>query len=245
MNAADVESLERSTVAGVAPAGLQEIGGWLVPLDDGAIRRAKTAVPLRHDIGPGALNDIEAAYWTEGLPPAFRIADTGALEPARAYLRAQGFHAHKPTLVKVGDVGRLAGFADGGVELFPEPDDGFASVFLGEGFDPEDGAQRVRVLKRSPDAVFAAVRESGRTVAVGVASFGHGWGGVHGMRTALDQRGRGHAGRILAALGREMQRRGLARVQLQVEEPNPARSLYRKAGFQRAWRYEYWTPSAV
>jgi ribosomal protein S18 acetylase RimI-like enzyme len=238
--ALDVEAMERATVAAVAPPEVLEIGGWLVPLDATTVGRAKSAVPLSHSPHVDVRPEILAAYAERGLPAALRIADTPALEDARNYLTDQGFHASKPTLVKVGDVARLAAFADGRVELMESPDEGFASVFLGEGFDPEDGAQRVRVLRRSPDAAFAAVREGSRTVAVGVASFGHGWGGIHGMRTALDQRGRGHAGAILAALGREMQTRGIARVQLQVEEPNPARSLYRKAGFTAAWRYQYW-----
>ena len=44
-----------------------------------------------------------------------------------------------------------------------------------------------------------------------------------------------------AALGRAIQARGIERVFLQVEEANDARSLYRKAGFEEAWRYFYWT----
>jgi len=115
-----------------------------------------------------------------------------------------------------------------------------AAVFMGEGFDPEDGANRVAALRRSPGAVYGAVRLGHRTVAVGVASFGHGWAGVHGMRTALDCRGRGCASQVLAALGRAMAARGVPQVFLQVEEANAARALYRKAGFKEAWRYRYW-----
>jgi ribosomal protein S18 acetylase RimI-like enzyme len=232
--------MERATEAAVAPPEVLEIGGWLVPLDDTTVGRAKSAVPLSHSPRLDVLPQILAAYEARGLPANLRIADAPGLDRVRDALTGQGFHPYKPTLVKVGDVARLAAFAEGGVVLLDAPDDGFASVFLGQGFDPEDGAQRVRVLKRAPDAVFAAVREGGRTVAVGCASFGHGWGGIHGMRTATDARGRGHAGRILAALGREMQARGVARVQLQVEEGNPARSLYRKAGYEAVWRYLYW-----
>lgn len=239
LSAADIEAMERATVAAVAPPEVLEIGGWLVPLDDTTVGRAKSAVPLSHAPRLDVLPDVIAAYESRGLTVNLRIADL--LDDARKTLTGLGFHAYKPTLVKIGDVAKLAAFADGGVQLMDAPDDGFASVFLGEGFDPEDGAQRVRVLKRSPDAVFAAVRDGGRTVAVGCGSLNDGWGGIHGMRTAPDQRGRGHAGRILAALGRAMQARGVEKVQLQVEEPNPARSLYRKAGFTAAWRYEYWT----
>jgi len=84
------------------------------------------------------------------------------------------------------------------------------------------------------------VREGGRTAAVGVVSFGHGWAGVHGMRTALDRRGAGFASRLLALFGAAARARQIHRVFLQVEEANPAQALYRRAGFETAWRYHYW-----
>jgi len=71
-------------------------------------------------------------------------------------------------------------------------------------------------------------------------SFGRGWAGVHGMRTAPDRRRQGLAGRVLAAFGQASLARGVDRVALQVTEPNPARSLYRKAGLTAVWRYHYW-----
>lgn len=237
---AEVEALERATVEAVAPPEVLEIDGWLVPFDDGTIGRAKSAAPLSHSPSFAALDRIVAAYRERGLPPAFRIADTEALEPARQALAGHGLAPGQPTLVKIGEVGALAASAPGGAELLAAPDDGWRAVFVGEGFDPADGAHRVAVLCRSPGAVYAAMREDGRTLAVGVASFGHGWGGVHGMRTAPQARGRGYASRILASLGQEMQRRGCERVFLQVEEGNPARRIYRKAGLRPAWRYHYW-----
>lgn len=240
MDPAEVEGLERSIVAAVAPPDVAEIDGWLAPFDDGTIGRAKSAVPLRHDLGPEGLDALEAAYRARGLSPAFRIADAPGLEAVRAELARRGYAPKQPTIMKTGDVARLAAFSEPPAEVLSAPDEPWAAVFQGPGFDPADGAQRVKALSRSPGAAFGAARTGGETVAVGLASFGHGWAGIHGMRTALDRRGEGHAGRVLTALGREMQARGLGRVFLQVEEANPARSLYRKAGFQPAWRYWYW-----
>lgn len=241
MDPADIESLERATVEGVAPALIEEIGGWLVPLDDGSIGRAKSAVPLRHDLDASALSDVEAAYWSAGLSPAFRIAEAPGLEAVREALTNRGYLAAKPTVVKIGDVDRLAALRDKPADLLDAPDAAWGEVFLGEGFDPEDGASRVAALTRSPDAMYGAAREGGRTVAVGAVTFGHGWAGIHGMRTDAQRRGRGLASQVLAALGRATQARGIERVFLQVEEANDARSLYRKAGFVEAWRYRYWT----
>jgi ribosomal protein S18 acetylase RimI-like enzyme len=236
----DVEAIERSTVAGVAPARLLEIDGWLAPLDNGTIGRAKSAVPLSHTAGAEPINDIEAAYWTEGLSPAFRIAEAAGLKGVRDVLESRGYVAHKPTVVKIGDVARLAAFRDKPGEILARPDEAWAAAFTGDGFDPEEGASRVAALSRSPDAVYGAVREDDRIVAVGVATFGHGWAGIHGMRTALRRRGQGLASQVLTALGRAIEARGVEQVFLQVEEGNDARSLYRKAGFTEAWRYRYW-----
>ncbi|MGH6909354.1 MAG: GNAT family N-acetyltransferase [Phenylobacterium sp.] len=240
MNPADLESLERATVEAVAPPEVLEIDGWLVPLDNGTIGRAKSAVPLRHDIGPEALGEIEAAYRQRGLKPAFRIADVASLAPVCAELAARGFTAQQPTIFKTGMIADLAAFSEGSAEILAKPDDAWSAVFLGDGFEPADAAHRIAALTRSPDAVYGAAGEGGRIGGVGVMSFGRGWAGIHGMRTAPDQRGKGFASQVLGALGRVAQARGFERVSLQVEEANPARNIYRRAGLTPVWRYHYW-----
>jgi GNAT superfamily N-acetyltransferase len=237
----DIESLERSVVAAVAPARVVEITGWLVPLDDGAIGRARSAVPLVHAADPAAVAPIVALFAEAGLPPAFRLADVPALATVREALLRHGLAPHTPTVMKVGTAAGLAALSDRPAELQPAPDAAWTACFVGEGFDPEEGRARARNLARSPDALYAAVREAGRVVAVGVATFGCGWAGIHGMRTAPGARRQGHAGRILAAFGRAAAARGIDRAALQVTEDNPARSLYRAAGFRPAWRYDYWS----
>lgn len=241
LGARDIESLERSIVAAVAPQRVVEMGGWLVPLDDGAIGRAKSAVPLAHAADADAIADVEQIYRAVRLPPAFRLAETDGLAAARDELRRRGYVAHTPTIMKTGAAATLAAMSDTPAVLLAAPDAGWVAAFTGEGFDPEEGAQRVRNLTRSPDVLFGAVRDGDRTLAVGVVSFGRGWAGVHGMRTAPDQRRKGHAGRILAAFGRAALARGVERAVLQVVEDNPARSLYHAAGFRQVWRYSYWT----
>ncbi|WP_374655386.1 GNAT family N-acetyltransferase [Phenylobacterium sp.] len=241
----DVEGVERATISAVAPREAIEIGGWLVALDPGTIRRAGSAVPLNHDLAadPAALDAIEAAYAQRGLKPAFRIADVAGLEPVRAELSRRGFSPEQPTLVKIGaPAGMMAAARGAPAAVADAPDQGWASVFTSEGFDPIDGANRVAALTRSPHAVYGAIREGQATMAVGVAAFGHGWASVHGMRTDAARRGQGLAGRVLAGLAGAAQSRGIDQVFLQVEESNTgARSLYRAAGFATAWRYFYWS----
>lgn len=245
MTAAEIEAVERATVAAVAPRETLELDGWLAALEPGTIRRAASAVPLRHDLpgDPAIIDAIEAAFAARGMAPAFRLADAPGLEDVRQELHRRGYGFEQPTLVKTGRPAQMIAAAHGaGAPVSRAPDQGWASVFTSEGFDPADGANRVAALTRSPDAVYAAIAEGERTLAVGVAAFGHGWASVHGMRTDQSRRGEGLAGRVLSGLAGAAQERGIERVFLQVEEANAgARSLYRRAGFSRAWRYFYWS----
>lgn len=243
MNATDVASIERATLAAVAPEALEEREGWLLPADRGSVGRARSAVPLQHTgTDPSVIGRIEAHYAALGLPAVFRLATAPCFEDLRHELLRRGYSAGKPTLVQVGTVGRMrevsfqppAGMADA-------PDAAWTALFLGEGFDPVDGASRVQTLSRAQDSVYASVRAQGQVLAVGVAAFGHGWASVHGMRTASGCRGQGLAGRVLAGLADAALQRRTERVFLQVEAGNSAaQALYRRAGFATAWCYEYW-----
>ncbi|RYY49334.1 MAG: GNAT family N-acetyltransferase, partial [Comamonadaceae bacterium] len=201
--------------------------------------------PLRHDAPDLALIDrIEARYAAHGLPPAWRLPDDDAFRGLHGALAVRGYRRLKSTFTQTGDAHAMAGHTrQPPAAIATAPDAGWASVFLGEGFDPVDGASRVQALSRAAGTLFASVRDEvdGGTLAAGAMAFGHGWASVHGMRTAQSARGRGLAGQVLAGLARAALDRGIARVFLQVETGNPgAISLYRRAGFQTAWTYAYW-----
>jgi ribosomal protein S18 acetylase RimI-like enzyme len=239
----DIQSIERATLSAVSPQAVEEIPGWLLPFDSGTVGRAKSAVPLSHDApDPSVLAQIEARYAAHGLPAALRIPEAAAFATFREALERRAFEGGRPTQVHwaaLSDIPRARG--NDTVLIAPAPADGWASVFLGEGFDPVDGASRVKTLSRAPQALFASVREEGRTVAAGMASFSHGWASVHGMRTAQDCRGRGLAQSVLAALADAARAKGYERMFLQVEAHNAAAlALYRRCGFKLAWTYAYW-----
>lgn len=245
MDPADVQAIERATLAAMVPERLEMLDGWLVALSPGTVRRTSSAVPLSHRMtrDRDVLERIEALYAEAGMPPAFRLCDAAGLDLLRTELIRLGYRFEQPTLVMTGEASGLRALASGsGVELAPTPDEAWCAAFLGEGFDPVDGACRIEALRRGGETVFASVRDGEQAVAVGAASFSHGWASIHGMRTVRSRRGEGLAGDVLAALATAAQARGLSRVFLQVEEGNaPARALYRRAGFAPAWRYFYWT----
>ncbi|HYW57262.1 MAG TPA: GNAT family N-acetyltransferase [Polaromonas sp.] len=243
MNADGIASIERATLAAVSPETLEEREGWLLPVDSGTVGRAKSAVPLQHtSCDLRVIEWIEAYYAEKGFPAIFRVATAPCFDALRRELRKRGYSAHKPTLVQVGTVQHMrqvsgqppAACADA-------PDAAWTALFLGEGFDPVDGASRVKTLSRARDSVYAGISGGAAVLAGGAAAFGHGWASVHGMRTAQSHRGQGLAGRVLAGLADAAASRGIERVFLQVEAANTAaQALYRRAGFTTAWRYDYW-----
>jgi len=241
--AADVESIERATLAAVSPRVVEPLEGWLLAMEAGTIGRAKSAVPLRHEAAdPAILARIESRYAARDLRTILRVADASCFEPLHAEMRGRGYRPTQPTLVQIASAAQVAGAeSDAGVAVACAPSEHWASVYTGEGFDAADGANRVKAFSRAPDAVYASIDEAGETLAVGIAAFGFGWASVHGMRTARAQRGRGLARRVLGALASAALRRGVDAIFLQVEEANAAaRALYEGAGFAPAWRYAYW-----
>jgi ribosomal protein S18 acetylase RimI-like enzyme len=127
------------------------------------------------------------------------------------------------------------------VQLTLQASEEWRAVYLTEGFDPVDGANRVRALSRSNYLVFAHISDEEGPIAAGTASFSHGWVGIHGLRTVSRLRNKGCARAIIAKLGEVATTRGMDQCYLQVEETNaPAISLYCRLGFLSTWRYHYW-----
>ena len=246
----DIESLERATLDAVAPLKTQELPGWLLPFDPSQIGRATSAVPLAHtapDIN--RIADIEMRYEAQALAARFRVADVAGLATLHGALLEAGYTAQQPTLTQVGSITNLLDHSTSAhaqkVATSSTPTDTWQAVYTALGFDATDGAQRVQALSRSATVVYASISDAQGPLAAGTASFSRGWASFHGMRTVPHARGRGLARQIMAELARMAQTRGLERAFLQVEEDNTnAIALYRKLGFQTAWRYHYWRKPA-
>ncbi len=243
--AADIEAIERATLQAVAPEHIEAaLPGWLLPMDSGSIGRARSAVPLHHHhTDAQVLDAIVARYRARGFVPAFRVPDLPGCSALHQGLLARGFRREQATLTQCGTVQALLAVHPGPVcELAARPDEAWVAMFLGEGFDPVEGASRAQSLGRASGTLYASVRdEGGHTVACGAAALSHGWLSVHGMRTAAAHRGRGLAAQVLHSMAHEARRQGIERVFLQVTADNaPALALYRRAGLATAWPYAYW-----
>lgn len=248
---ADIESLERATLQAVAPEQVHEQPGWLLPMDSGTVGRAKSAVPLiREAVDPADADRIAQAYRAQGFLPVLRVPDLPAFDALRARLETLGFTHDQPTLTQVGRISdviaTLSHLGTEGVSLDERPDAAWTAMFLGEGFDPVDGASRAASLARAQGTRYVSLREGENqngqtTLACAAASFGHGWLGLHGLRTEARQRGRGLAGRVLLAMALEAREQGIERMYLQVHDSSTsALALYRRVALETAWGYRYW-----
>ncbi len=245
MDSTDIANIERATITAVSPQAVEELPGWLLPFNSGTVGRAISAVPLSHDFQQDAaslVSQIEARYRAHGFKAAFRLPDVASFAPLHQYLATLGYRKEQPTLVQTGHVLAMRQLVDRPkAEVADKPDAAWAQLFLGEGFDPVDGAHRVALLSRAQGTAFASVRQDGETLAGGAGSFSHGWASVHGMRTVLSHRRQGLAKNVLASLAQTALDRGFENVFLQVEAENlAAQAVYQQAGFQTAWQYAYW-----
>ena len=240
----DIEAIERATLAGLGCDPVAEVSGWLLPRLAAPMGRAKSAVPIRHDLDsdPATINHIISAYREHGLDPMFRMPDAKGLNVTRNQLAGMGFSPSlKSTHVMLADLKAVAALTQALANFETVADANWGAVFAGPGFDPVEGNARVRVLASAKNTLFGRVDVDGEAAAVGVGNYNHGWVSIHGMRTAQAARGQGYAAAILAGLARVGLERGLTQAVLQVEEGNwSALNLYRRAGFQTAWRYDYW-----
>jgi N-acetylglutamate synthase len=245
MDTSEIAQIERATITAVSPQTVEELPGWLLPFNTGTVGRAISAVPLTHafegDV-EALVALIESRYVVHGFKAAFRLPGVVSFAPLREHLTLLGYRMEQPTLVQTGNALTMRKMVDTLLaEVADTPDAAWAQLFLGEGFDPVDGAHRVSLLSRAKGTAFASVRQNGETVAGGAGSFSHGWASVHGMRTLLGRRGEGLAKLVLARLAQTALDRGFENFFLQVEAENSsAQTLYKQAGFQTAWRYAYW-----
>lgn len=239
----DIADLERATLDAVVPHALETLPGWLLPFDTSTIGRAKSAVPLSHQLQDAVIvHAIADRYAVHGMPAAFRVADVPALANIHRELHRSGYQPEEPTLVQIGSAKRLLDvFGLGNAALTHQPTAAWSDVYVAPCFDVVDGVHRVQALSRSPHMVYASLADAEGPAAAGAAAFSHGWVSVHGMRTVDRCRGRGLAGQLLATMAREALARDLDRVFLQVHETSVAAlALYQRAGFVTAWRYHYW-----
>lgn len=204
----------------------QWLDGWLLRAAGGYTHRGNSAVPLGVEADLGTLPSIVEWYESRGLTPWLSVPD-------RLLRLPSGVEPHLETVVMVVDL--AAGEPDSLVTLVPKPDERWLRLY--ERDVPVD------VLKAVVDGevVFASIPGAavGRA-AVTDAPDGGRWVGISAVRVVEDQRRRGHARRLCAALMAWSFGRGATRAYVQVLVDNAAAiALYESMGFNTQHRSRY------
>ena len=237
------------------PAGdREESGGWVLRAASGVTQRANSVWPRE----PGsdahgqlaALREARLWYRNRRLPLIFQVFEDPRYATLNTVLDEEGFTRQSETLVLSRDGGTDTPAADPGVEISAEPSAEWLRLWWSVDGRGDDDALAVArgILERCP-SLYALVRDDdGRPAAVGRLAVPPGVaggtgglsGGLYCMATRPDARRRGYASRILRALLREGDARGVGNYsRLVMASTAGARELYAHAGFRAAGRDLY------
>ncbi|MGW0644041.1 GNAT family N-acetyltransferase [Streptomyces badius] len=243
--AVSFEELAAVTARAWQPVENETLGDWRLRAAGGFTRRANSALPLGD---PGlplgeALGRVRRWYEERGLPAYVQTATgaEGTQELLCAELEGHGW------LREVSAEVRIAALAPVGdreaevpaVRLTREPDAAWLARY--QRFSTP-GPHVLRVLGSGPSVWFATVPGSGDAPdAIGRCVVDGRWAGFMAVEVAPEQRRRGLATAVMAALAGRALDEGASAAWLQVEEDNEgARALYDGMGFAGHHRYHHY-----
>lgn len=237
--AASFEELARVTARAWLPLESEPLGEWTLRAAAGFTRRANSVLPLGD---PGIPLDEALArvtsWYAERDLPAYVQAATGAAgtqELLCAELERRGWVNEVSAEVRIGGLAPVGDLdADvAAVRLTREPDEAWLARY-GKVRDPELAR---RMLVEGPSVWFASL-DGGR--AIGRCVVDGRWGGFAAVTVAPEDRRRGLATAVMAALARRALEEGASAAWLQVETDNPAaRALYDGMGFATHHSYHH------
>ncbi len=203
----------------------QWLNGWLLRAADGHTHRGNSAVPLGFEADLGAVPSIVEWYDSRGLTPWLSV-------PNRLLRFPFGVDPHLETVVMVREL--TSGEPDSAVTLATQPDDQWIRLYR------RDVPVDVLTAVVDGEVAFATIADAavGRGAVTTVDS-GR-WLGMSAVRVVEEQRRRGHARTLCAALLAWGGERGATRAYVQVLADNAtAITLYESMGFTIQHRSRY------
>lgn len=240
-----VLELEEAGVQAWPARETMPVAGWLLRFTDGYTHRGNSVATHRFD--GGSCEDVvaiaQSEYAARALPTMFQISPATAPADLEPILRRRGYRIVTPTLTCTASsmVARASLPEPREVRLGGEPDDDFAQLILTGSRSEADGRERLDILSRIElPHVCVTACDKGQAVACGTGTLVSGWVSINLMRTDAAHRRAGHGQRVLSAITRWAENKGVSRLYLNVEEANHgARALYARAGFETAYEYRY------
>ena len=236
----DARRLEELSLNSSAPPGQLLYDGWLLRLMPGKAKRPRSVNAVYPSTLPleGKIAHCERVYGTARLPALFRITPFCQPGELDAALEGRGYARFDTTAVESAPIRAGTAGPDGAAVMNLRA--WVEAVAELRGSSPEHRAAHLSRLESVPLPVRAvAVESEGRVVATGLTIVEDDCAGLFDIATHEEARRRGHARTVVAALLAAAHGLGARHAYLQVAADNmPARSLYRRFGFEP--RYEYW-----
>lgn len=236
----EARRLEELSLNSSAPPGQLLYDGWLLRLQPGKAKRARSV----NAVYPSsiALADkvayCERIYAKAGLPAIFRLTPFSQPEGLDAELERRGYGTFDYTAVESASLAAAPAGGEGAEPMALSPWVGAVGDLRGSSAEQRAGHYarlEACVLGMHP----LAIVERGTPVATGLAIVEDGAVGLFDIIVHASHRRRGLARRLVAALLARAWQDGARNAYLQVERDNaPARELYRTFGFSE--RYLYW-----
>jgi ribosomal protein S18 acetylase RimI-like enzyme len=212
----------------------REHDGWILRYAGGVTKRANSVLPLGRPVDlAGAIEAAEAFYADKSQRSVFSVGP-GALAGLDGALDARGYELVDPTVVMVsGEV--AAPVHPVRIEDLPWPE--WMETWWAVDGRYGGGAEVAERICTGVPALYAAVEEDGRAVAVGRGVPQGDTVGIYCMATLPQARRRGLARSVLRTL---VQASGARSAYLAVTAGNEAaQALYRSEGFEPRGGYHY------
>ncbi|MBE8472408.1 GNAT family N-acetyltransferase [Streptomyces justiciae] len=230
------------------PVESERLGEWELRAASGFTRRANSVLPIGDPGMPldDALEAVRRWYGARGLPAYVQTATgaEGTQELLCAELERRGWVREVTAELWIGALAPIADRAEGaGVELSRDVDEAWLARYQRKGVSEV----ALKVLGSGPSVWFAKVPGDGDVpAAIGRCVVDGRWASFAAVEVDPEQRRRGLATEVMAALARRALDEGASAAWLQVEEENAgARTLYAGMGFGAHHAYHHYREPAT
>lgn len=238
----DIQQVEELAFEAVRPITVEDLGGWLLRHEPGSDVRRKNSVLALTETGTlpieAKLEQVEAFYRERRLPSRFQISRYSAPTGLAPALSKRGYESESPTWVMTRALSSEPRRTHPRhvVRIADSPGQGWQDVAL------TAGSSTGSPLVGNARFGYATLKVDGQPASIGLGAVQGRWVGIFNMLTVRSHRCQGLGRLVLEGLQAWGVNLGANRAYLQVEEANaPAQGLYRKLGFERAYRYSYMT----
>ena len=218
--------------------------GWVMCFANGYGRRANAV--YAHCAGNKALQEkiaaCESIYRSQRQRIVFKLTKASFPSDLDAVLAANGYEAQAHTSVQYLELDPWSGAPSESVSLSEAiSDEWLAAYACLSKINATDAATHRQILNGILlERCFATISIQSRIIACGLGVLQNGWAGFYDIRVNAAFRRQGHAQRLMTTMLAWAKAQGATRAYLQVMLDNPpALALYKKIGFQEAYRYWY------